>query len=328
MERVVTALVVKPNEKPILQDIFNSRAEIAEIMEIGEENLGSISLSSFKMYYPCYLDIYYCLRNGLFPNTIILLNRGSYADYDSYEMALNYSHFTVDGAFAALEEMNVRVDELLDGRAFFPDNMNVMEFLVNHTLHKKEISIVAKALLVFIQRHNFDITISRIVEHFNEEIPVIEQGLQELMKQNLLIETRLDDPHDRYFTVNASCVKEAEALLEWFTSTSAEPIVIPNTNMPSDSFVESSEQETVTEESSKLDETDYLLEDAMELVINEQKASVSMLQRKFRIGYTRAARLVDTLEQQGVVGPYVGSKPREVLVASMEELKEKDVMNK
>lgn len=59
---------------------------------------------------------------------------------------------------------------------------------------------------------------------------------------------------------------------------------------------------------------DELYEDAVQLVAELQTASVSMLQRRFRIGYTRAARLIDEMEKRGVVGPYVGSKPREVLI--------------
>ena len=59
---------------------------------------------------------------------------------------------------------------------------------------------------------------------------------------------------------------------------------------------------------------DPLLEDAMEIVRREHKASISMLQRKMRVGYTRAARLVDTLEEQGIIGPQQhGSQVREVL---------------
>ena len=50
------------------------------------------------------------------------------------------------------------------------------------------------------------------------------------------------------------------------------------------------------------------------LVIEMQTASVSMLQRRFRIGYTRAARLIDEMEARGIVGPYEGSKPRTVLM--------------
>ncbi|HEO8448181.1 TPA: DNA translocase FtsK [Listeria monocytogenes] len=60
--------------------------------------------------------------------------------------------------------------------------------------------------------------------------------------------------------------------------------------------------------------TDELYHEAVELVVEIQTASVSMLQRKFRIGYNRAARLIDEMEQRGVVGPHEGSKPRRVNV--------------
>lgn len=74
--------------------------------------------------------------------------------------------------------------------------------------------------------------------------------------------------------------------------------------------VEESEQASVIE--------DELYKNAIELVTNQGTASVSMLQRRFRIGYTRAARLIDSMEANGVVGPYEGSKPREVLVSKEE----------
>ncbi|MBN6188901.1 DNA translocase FtsK [Aneurinibacillus sp. BA2021] len=59
---------------------------------------------------------------------------------------------------------------------------------------------------------------------------------------------------------------------------------------------------------------DELYEQAVDLVREAQTASVSLLQRRLRVGYTRAARLVDMMEARGVVGPYEGSKPREVLI--------------
>jgi S-DNA-T family DNA segregation ATPase FtsK/SpoIIIE len=69
------------------------------------------------------------------------------------------------------------------------------------------------------------------------------------------------------------------------------------------------------EETAAMEEPeDELYDQAVELVREAQTASVSMLQRRFRIGYTRAARLIDMMEARGVVGPYEGSKPREVLV--------------
>ncbi|HQL01945.1 MAG TPA: DNA translocase FtsK, partial [Synergistales bacterium] len=59
---------------------------------------------------------------------------------------------------------------------------------------------------------------------------------------------------------------------------------------------------------------DPLLEDAMNLILQSGIASASRLQRQLRIGFTRAARLIDTLEQVGIVGPQEGSKPRDILV--------------
>ncbi|SFL75386.1 DNA translocase FtsK [Salibacterium qingdaonense] len=64
---------------------------------------------------------------------------------------------------------------------------------------------------------------------------------------------------------------------------------------------------------------DELYPDAVELIVHMQSASVSMLQRRFRIGYTRAARLIDEMEMRGIVGPYGGSKPREVLVSAVHD---------
>jgi DNA segregation ATPase FtsK/SpoIIIE, S-DNA-T family len=70
-----------------------------------------------------------------------------------------------------------------------------------------------------------------------------------------------------------------------------------------------------------VDVTDELFNDAVKLVVDMQTASVSMLQRRFRIGYTRAARLIDAMEAKQIVGPYEGSKPREVLITVIDEEK-------
>lgn len=64
---------------------------------------------------------------------------------------------------------------------------------------------------------------------------------------------------------------------------------------------------------------DELYQEAVDLILEMQTASVSMLQRRFRIGYTRAARLIDEMEARGVVGPYEGSKPRVVLISKPKE---------
>jgi S-DNA-T family DNA segregation ATPase FtsK/SpoIIIE len=59
---------------------------------------------------------------------------------------------------------------------------------------------------------------------------------------------------------------------------------------------------------------DPLYEEAKRVVIEARKASASLLQRRLRIGYARAARLIDILEEKGVVGPGEGAKPREVYI--------------
>ncbi|WP_248926311.1 FtsK/SpoIIIE family DNA translocase [Paenibacillus hamazuiensis] len=59
---------------------------------------------------------------------------------------------------------------------------------------------------------------------------------------------------------------------------------------------------------------DELYDQAVQIILEAKQASVSLLQRRMRVGYTRAARLIDTMEARGIVGPYEGSKPREVLV--------------
>lgn len=74
--------------------------------------------------------------------------------------------------------------------------------------------------------------------------------------------------------------------------------------------------ETV-EEKTKIvenDDEDELIDEAIEIIINENTASVSLLQRKLKVGYARAGRIIDQLEARGVIGGYEGSKPRKILV--------------
>lgn len=68
------------------------------------------------------------------------------------------------------------------------------------------------------------------------------------------------------------------------------------------------------------DADDDMWKDAVQVVIEGGKASTSLLQRRLRIGYGRAARLIETMEEQGIVGPADGSRPREVLVSSIDEV--------
>jgi len=72
-------------------------------------------------------------------------------------------------------------------------------------------------------------------------------------------------------------------------------------------------------------EKDELYDEAVRIIMESNQASVSILQRRMRLGYTRAARIIDTMEQEGLVGPFEGSKPRKILV-DREAWLEKDLM--
>ncbi len=67
-------------------------------------------------------------------------------------------------------------------------------------------------------------------------------------------------------------------------------------------------------------ESDDMFRDAVRVVIESRKASTSLLQRKLRIGYGRAARIMEEMEEQGIIGPADGARPREVLISSMADL--------
>mgnify|MGYP002682249056 CR=1 FL=1 len=62
------------------------------------------------------------------------------------------------------------------------------------------------------------------------------------------------------------------------------------------------------------EQDDELFDDAVRIVLETGQASISMVQRRLRVGYTRAARLIDMMELRGIVGPHIGSKAREILV--------------
>ena len=108
---------------------------------------------------------------------------------------------------------------------------------------------------------------------------------------------------------------EVKKVVKFFTQAyqdeAPDEITLSNENVSTALF-----EATVGDDS---DEDDELYEAAREEVIKAGKASTSYIQRKLRVGYARAARLMDMLEDRGVIGPADGSKPREVLVEDHDE---------
>ena len=74
---------------------------------------------------------------------------------------------------------------------------------------------------------------------------------------------------------------------------------------------------------SEEDDTDPFLMDAIDVVVETGQASTSFIQRRFKVGYARAGRIIDQMEEKGVISGYQGSKPRQVLMSKekWEELK-------
>lgn len=69
---------------------------------------------------------------------------------------------------------------------------------------------------------------------------------------------------------------------------------------------------------------DPLLYDAVDIILTQEQASISFIQRKLKVGYARAARIVDQIEEMGIVGPNEGTKPRKLLMTKeqIEEMKQ------
>ncbi len=107
--------------------------------------------------------------------------------------------------------------------------------------------------------------------------------------------------------------KDTESLVSFLKSEISEDISIPSVTRPEPKIT----QGGVVGMGAISD--DPLFENAMDVVINTQKGSASMLQRRLKIGYNRAARLIDIFEDLGIVGPQDGSNPRNVLINSKED---------
>ena len=103
---------------------------------------------------------------------------------------------------------------------------------------------------------------------------------------------------------------EVEALIEFIKAQGESSIT--------EEIINFADNATAPVEKAEHDNSDELLEKAIRLVLETGQASASMLQRRFRIGYTRAGRLIDTMEEMHIVGPNIGSKAREIVMTAEE----------
>lgn len=109
---------------------------------------------------------------------------------------------------------------------------------------------------------------------------------------------------------------EVEAITEFIGSQRGypEPFLLPEVDDDSDDNTNGDDYDNL--------ELDSLFEEAARIVVETQQGSTSMIQRKLKLGYNRAGRIIDQLEAAGIVGPFVGSKMREVKVANLTALEQ------
>ena len=98
--------------------------------------------------------------------------------------------------------------------------------------------------------------------------------------------------------------KEVERVVNYIKNQIEQPSYVPE-------IIEKIDQNNI---SGEYDNSDEFFDDALKLIVENQQASISMLQRRLRIGYNRAARIIDEMEDKGIIGPHEGSKPRQVLI--------------
>jgi S-DNA-T family DNA segregation ATPase FtsK/SpoIIIE len=106
--------------------------------------------------------------------------------------------------------------------------------------------------------------------------------------------------------------KEVRKIVNWFREKELKPVFDPDLSATLKRVEEETKEGLFVED-------DPLYEEAKKVVVQARRASASLLQRRLKIGYARAARLIDLLEKRGVIGPSQGSKPREVLIKEDEE---------
>ncbi len=132
-------------------------------------------------------------------------------------------------------------------------------------------------------------------------------GAEKLLGRGDMLLTTPQEPEPKRLHSAYISLEELERILKHITSQpSYENDLLPAVEIEDDNAYVSDDFDP--------DERDVLFDDAVRLVVNHQQGSVSLLQRRLRLGYARAGRIIDQMERAGIVGPHTGSKARDVLV--------------
>jgi DNA segregation ATPase FtsK/SpoIIIE, S-DNA-T family len=232
--------------------------------------------------------------------------------------------FTRDGQMQALNYLVVIIDELADLMLTSSAAKDVEEPIARLTQMSRAVGI---HLIVATQRPSVDVITGVIKANFPARMAfqvatkvdsrtILDMnGAEKLLGRGdmLFLPPGSAEPvrvHNAYISL-----QEIESILQ-FISTQAP---FAKRALPAWVDEETAARDGITGDGKR----DALFEEALRIVVRTQQGSVSILQRRLKVGYSRAARLIDELELAGIVGPFEGSKAREVLMTP-EELENRD----
>lgn len=153
----------------------------------------------------------------------------------------------------------------------------------------------------------------QVASQFDSRTILDVAGAEKLLGKGDLLFLSPESPKPKRIQAPFVSDKEVQRVVNWFKEKNLTPSFDPN-------LIEILQKEETLEEEEEFFEIedDPLFEEAKRVVIEARKASASLLQRRLKIGYARAARLLDLLEKRGIIGPPQGSKPREVFLSPKE----------
>jgi hypothetical protein len=302
----LSVLVINPEGGYELKEVPIDKMGIVRELGIAEEDLSELRDKTYSVFFPAYINIRYCLESSKFPTKIIVV---SVHNVDSgFGLDKRYKLMTEDDAFNILEKLNLK-KEFLDKRIFPSDTKSLNQSIYGYITHDRRISFSAKGICSLLLMHDFQLSEKELTYYIKEDQDTINLAIQELVKKKI-IKKLIGDNGELCYFIHHEYLEEVRKTYTKFYDY-FEPSHSKGTPKNDESFSHP--------EVNSNDRDDTLIEEAIALVTEMQTASVSMLQRRFRIGYTRAARIIDELEQLKIVGPYEGSKPRTVLTDKVAE---------
>jgi S-DNA-T family DNA segregation ATPase FtsK/SpoIIIE len=246
-----------------------------------------------------------------------------FADVGSRNIA-DYNMRAAAEKFPKLPYLVLVIDELADLMMVAPDQTERLITRMAQLARATGIHLIISTqrpsvdVVTGLIKANFPARISFAVASGTDSRVILDQpGAERLLGRGDMLFQAPDAPAPvRLQGVYVSDPEILRAVQYWRAFAGTAPVAPVPTGTPADAPPPGIplKQKAIWEEMEEQEEKDPMYAEAVELVRKRQRASISMLQRRLRIGYTRAARLIETMEAEGIIGPPTeGSKPREVL---------------